>query len=72
MPKTGIAMTKSTNIASTLNVSPIEARDIAKDAYIYGFPVVDSYRIQCAYFVDRSNPEFKAAVGGESAASRAA
>jgi hypothetical protein len=37
-----------------------EARAIAKDAYIYGFPLVDSYRIQYAYFVDRENPEFKA------------
>jgi hypothetical protein len=41
-------------------VSPAEARTIAKDAYIYGFPMVDGYRIQHAYFVDRNNPEFKA------------
>ena len=41
-------------------VSPAEARAIAKEAYIYGFPMVDSYRIQHAYFVDRENPEFKA------------
>lgn len=38
-----------------------EARAIAKDAYIYGFPLVDSYRIQYSYFVDQNNPEFKAA-----------
>jgi hypothetical protein len=42
------------------NVTPAEARAIAKDAYIYGFPLVDSYRIQYGYFVDRQNPEFKA------------
>ena len=36
-----------------------EARAIAKDAYIYGFPLVDSYRIQYSYFVNRNNPEFK-------------
>jgi hypothetical protein len=41
-------------------VSPAEARIIAKEAYIYGFPMVDNYRIQHAYFVDRENPEFKA------------
>jgi hypothetical protein len=41
-------------------VSPAEARALAKEAYIYGFPMVDSYRIQHAYFVDRGNPEFKA------------
>jgi hypothetical protein len=37
-----------------------EARAIAKEAYVYGFPIVDSYRIQHAYFVDSQNPEFKA------------
>jgi hypothetical protein len=41
------------------NVSPGEARAIAKEAYIYGFPIVDNYRIQHAYWVDRSNPEYK-------------
>src|SRR5271156_1343581 len=41
-------------------VSPAEARAIAKEAYIYGFPIVDSYRILYAYFVDTNNPEYKA------------
>src|SRR5690349_19186374 len=41
-------------------ITPGEARAIAKEAYIYGFPIVDSYRIQHAYFVDSKNPEFKA------------
>ena len=36
-----------------------ELRDIIKDAYIYGFPMVDSYRIQYSYFVDETNPEYK-------------
>lgn len=36
-----------------------EIRAIAKEAYIYGFPLVDSYRIQHAYFVDTSSPEYK-------------
>jgi len=35
------------------------ARAIAKEAYIYGFPLVDSYRVQHAYFVDEDNPEYK-------------
>jgi hypothetical protein len=42
------------------NVTPTEARGIAKEAYIYGFPMVDSYRIEYAYFVKHDNPEFKA------------
>ena len=41
-------------------ITPDEARAIAKEAYIYGFPLVDSYRIQYSYFVDRSSPEYKA------------
>ncbi|MGE3872960.1 MAG: DUF1254 domain-containing protein [Parvibaculaceae bacterium] len=41
-------------------ITPTQAREIAKEAYIYGFPMVDSYRVQHAYFVDESNPEYKA------------
>lgn len=41
-------------------VTADDARSIAKDAYIYGFPMVDSYRIRYAYFIDRENPEYKA------------
>jgi hypothetical protein len=37
-----------------------EARAIAKEAVIYGFPLVDNYRVQYSYFVDRNSPEFKA------------
>ena len=46
--------------AAAADLSPDEARAIAKEAYIYGFPMVDSYRIQHAYFVDDKNPEYKA------------
>jgi len=42
-------------------IAPDEARAIAKDAYIYGFPLVDNYRIQYSYFVDRNDREFKGA-----------
>jgi hypothetical protein len=41
-------------------VSPEEARAIAKEAYVYGFPIVDNYRIQHAYWVDKATPEYKA------------
>jgi hypothetical protein len=43
------------------DIAPAEARAIAKEAYIYGFPLVDNYRIQYAYFVDSQNPEYKGA-----------
>ena len=45
--------------ASAQSLSPDEARAIAKEATIYGFPLVDNYRVQYSYFVDRSDPEFK-------------
>jgi hypothetical protein len=45
--------------AMSQTVSPKEAQAIAKEAVIYGFPLVDTYRIQYSYFVDRSSPEFK-------------
>ena len=41
-------------------LTPEEVRATAKDAYVYGFPVVDSYRILYSYFVDRDSPEYKA------------
>jgi hypothetical protein len=41
-------------------VSADEARQIAKEAYTYANPVVDSYRVLYSYFVDREDPEFKA------------
>jgi hypothetical protein len=46
--------------ARAAGVGAEEARTIAKEAYIYGEPIVDNYRVQYAYFVDRANPEFKA------------
>ncbi|MEB3031592.1 DUF1254 domain-containing protein [Mycolicibacter sp. MYC340] len=39
--------------------APDQVRQIAKEAYVYGFPMVDSYRIQHAYFVDKSGPQYK-------------
>ncbi|WP_409334647.1 DUF1254 domain-containing protein [Bradyrhizobium sp. AUGA SZCCT0124] len=42
-----------------VSVNPAEARAIAKEAYVYGFPIVDNYRIQHAYWVDKTTPEYK-------------
>jgi hypothetical protein len=57
----GLVGASGTTLATEARpLSPSEAREIAKDAYIYGFPLVDSYRIQYSYFVDRGGPEYKA------------
>ena len=56
-------------VLSSLTLSPVqakpsvtaeEARAIARQAYIYGFPLADSYRILYGSFVDKKNPEYKA------------
>ena len=42
-------------------VTPEEAREIASEAYVYGFPMVDSYRVLYSYFGDPQSPEYKGA-----------
>jgi hypothetical protein len=46
--------------ATAQQLTPAEARAIAKEATIYGFPLVDSYRVQYSYFVDHGGDQFKA------------
>src|ERR1700716_4496940 len=58
----GVALLPALHFAAAhaqAGVSPAEARAIAKEAYIYGFPIVDNYRIQHAYWVDKATPEYK-------------
>ena len=62
----GIALLPSLHLTAARardSLTPAEARAIAKKAYVYGFPLVDSYRIQYKYFVDSKNPEFRAPWG---------
>ena len=47
-----------------------EVRQIAKEAYIYGYPMIDGYRIQHAYFVDKDNTEYKAPYNSLASAAR--
>lgn len=58
MPRIPTAMAAR---AAAAALAPADARAIAKEAYIYGFPMVDNYRIMHAYFVDTANPEYKGA-----------
>ena len=44
--------------ASTGPLTAEQVRAIAKEAYIYGFPMVDSYRIQYSYFINPASPEY--------------
>lgn len=45
--------------SAQVDVSPADARAIAKEAYIYGYPIVDAYRINYAFFMLPGNPEYK-------------
>jgi len=42
------------------DISNQEARQIAKEAYIYANPMVDNYRALYSYFIDKDSPDFKA------------
>ena len=49
---------------AAIAVSPDEARAIAKEAYIYGFPMVDNYRIMWEYFVNENGKQYKGPPNG--------
>ena len=45
---------------ATDTLTPAEAGAVAKEAFVYGFPLMDNYRVMYSYFVDRGGKEFKA------------
>ncbi|MBN2131989.1 MAG: DUF1254 domain-containing protein [Sedimentisphaerales bacterium] len=55
-----LAVAPFSEASTEIEVSPTEARAIAKEAYIYGYPMVDAARVMYTYFSDIDNPEFKA------------
>jgi hypothetical protein len=55
---TAVALKPGATLAQT-HVTPEKARAIAKEAYIWGYALVDDHRIQYAYFIDKTNPEYK-------------
>ena len=46
-------------VSAQTDITPGEARAIAKDAYIYGFPLVEGYKTLYKQAVDASDPDFK-------------
>src|SRR5271170_4830165 len=49
----------SANAPALPRATPDETRRIAKDAYIYGFPLVDEYLTMFAFSIDKKNPQYK-------------
>ena len=50
------------NACTKKELSPEEAREISKEAYIYANPMVDAYRAMYGWIVDEQDPEFKAPI----------
>jgi hypothetical protein len=57
-------------VVFAISVSPVlagkvppadEVREIAKDGYVFGFPMVMGYKLMHAYAIDENSPEFKGA-----------
>lgn len=40
--------------------SPQQAQAIAREAYVYGYPLLRNYSTIYSYFIDSSSPQFKA------------
>lgn len=45
--------------ASSADITPAEARAIAKEAYLFGTPMIDMYKVMYAFSIDTSNPQYK-------------
>ena len=50
---------KPASEALNTEVTPTEAQAIAKQAYLYGFPMVMNYKTMYEYSVDTENPDYK-------------
>src|ERR1700743_3724569 len=51
--------TESLQNAANRTLTSVEAGSIAKDAYIYGVPMVAQYKTMYAFSVDKNNPQYK-------------
>ena len=49
----------SPSFALETKLTPNEAKEIAKEAYIYGLPMVHNYKTMYSYAVDKKSPEYK-------------
>jgi hypothetical protein len=51
-------------------LKPAETKQIAKEAYVYGFPLVVNYKTMHNYTLDETSPEYKAAFNEKSCEAR--
>jgi len=57
-----VAIASCSQRGSTTATQTSSAVDVAKNAYVYGFPLVDFYRIYAAFFLFPHSPVYKGAV----------
>jgi hypothetical protein len=50
------------SVSSAQQQSAADLQALAQKAYVYGFPLVDLYRISWAYFADKGGPAYKTTV----------
>ena len=53
-------LTLLTAFATAQDLSPAEIREIAREAYTYGFPLVESYKTLHKQAIDKTSPDYKA------------
>jgi hypothetical protein len=46
-------------VVTAQSVSAAQTRAIAKEAYIYGYPMVQAYLTMYAFSIDKNNPQYK-------------
>lgn len=51
--------TDDKTVAKEATLTPKEAKQIAKEAYIYGLPLVVNYKTMHNYVIDKKSPEYK-------------
>jgi hypothetical protein len=49
----------TSGFAAEPKLDPKEAKAIAKEAYIYGLPMVLNYKTMHSYVIDKNSPEYK-------------
>lgn len=50
---------KVTATESKQDITPAEAKAIAREAYVYGLPMVVNYKTMYMYMVNKQSPEYK-------------
>src|SRR3990172_8512353 len=56
----GCATGISTPLFAQSHVTPTEVKQVAEEAYLYGFPMIVGYKVLYEFNVDRSSGQFKA------------